>query len=482
MKYTHKLAATLVVLAFCLKPSFGQQYQAMHGSNYAGSLGVMNDPASALSSPLPWDITLLGLQLKNSTNFFYIEKYDPSGKNPQLAAWIQNGEYKRRLNTHFNMNLLNARIRSSNRSAISFGMNIRSASLGGSSTYNFIDTILEPNTFLKVNMNNQPLDAFVRSSTWAEAYGSLALNLADKKHFIWNAGVTIKANKGLAGIHATVSNGQFKEYIRPSNTIYQVTTADMNYGYSRNMDDWDPSKGFSSNLGHLLTKSEGGTSFDLGMEWIIKDQKNIELFNNRSQYNYTWKFGLSLLDLGYANYKYGLESAATSGVKPNVNGVALARKFDSTITGLDVLNDSIQTAVAQFNNTNGKYRISHPTRLVFNLDRQITDLIYINAELSIPFQALPEATYLKTKDLNFLTITPRRETQKYGLYLPLSITRDGSFWIGAAVRAGPVLFGFHRVPIGTKTSYQNGGAYLAYTISPSEKLRKSKGKIIKCPK
>ena len=481
MKLIQKRISILVVLAFGLNPSFGQQYQAVHGSNFAGSLGIMNNPASALSSPLPWDITLLGLQLKNSTNFFYIEKYDPSGKDPQLAAWIQNGEYKRRLNTQFNMNLLNTRIRTSNRSAISFGMNVRSASLGGSSTYNFIDTILLPNTFLKVNMNNQPLDAFVRSSTWAEAYGSLALNLADKKHFIWNAGATIKSNMGLAGIHASITNGQFKEYVRPVNNLYEVTTAELNHGYSANLDFWDPAASTKSNLKRYRSQSIGGTSVDLGMEWIIKDQRNIELFNNKSQYNYTWKFGLSMLDLGYAHYKYGLESVKTSGVKPNINGIALARKFDSTITGLDVLNDSIQTAVGQFNTLAGEFRMSHPTRIVFNVDRQITDLIYINAELSIPIQARTGAN-MQTQDLNLLTITPRRETQKYGVYLPLSITRDGTFWIGAAVKAGPVLFGFHRVPIGTKTSYQNGGAYLAYTISPSEKLRKPKAKIIECPK
>ena len=481
MKLIQKRISILLVLAFGLNPSFGQQYQAVHGSNFAGSLGIMNNPASALSSPLPWDITLLGLQLKNSTNFFYIEKYDPSGKDPQLAAWIQNGEYKRRLNTQFNMNLLNTRIRTSNRSAISFGMNVRSASLGGSSTYNFIDTILLPNTFLKVNMNNQPLDAFVRSSTWAEAYGSLALNLADKKHFIWNAGATIKSNMGLAGIHASITNGQFKEYVRPVNNLYEVTTAELNHGYSANLDFWDPAASTKSNLKRYRSQSIGGTSVDLGMEWIIKDQRNIELFNNKSQYNYTWKFGLSMLDLGYANYKYGLESVKTSGVKPNINGIALARKFDSTITGLDVLNDSIQTAVGQFNTLAGEFRMSHPTRIVFNVDRQITDLIYINAELSIPIQARTGAN-MQTQDLNLLTITPRRETQKYGVYLPLSMTRDGSFWIGAAVKAGPVLFGFHRVPIGTKTSYQNGGAYLAYTISPSEKLRKPKAKIIECPK
>jgi len=482
MKFIPKILLTLFFLTLCTIRSAGQQYQAVHGSNFAGSLGVMNNPASALSSPLPWDITLFGFQLKNRTNFFYLEKYDPTGKNPQLAAWIQNGEYKRKLNTQININLLNTRIRTSNRSAISFGMNIRSASIGASSTYNFVDSILEPNTFLKVNMNNQPLDAFVRSSNWAEAYGSLAWNLADKKYFIWNAGATIKANKGLAGIYAAINNGQFKEYIRPVLNIYEVTSVDLNYGYSANLDFWDPAASTQANLKRYNNQSKSGGSIDLGMELIIKDQQQMELFNNRSQYNYTWKFGLSVLDLGYAKYIYGIESANTSGVKPNINGIALTRKFDSTITGLDVLNDSIQTAVGQFNTLTGEFRMSHPTRLVFNVDRQITDLIYINAELSVPIMVLPASKYIRTQDMNLLTVTPRRETPKYGLYLPLSLTRDGSFWIGAAVKAGPVLFGFHRVPIGTKTSYQNGGVYLAYTISPSEKLKKTKGKIIKCPK
>ena len=482
MKFTLKHSLTLFVLTFCLLRSFGQQYQAVHGSNHAGSLGVMNNPASALSSPLPWDITIFGFQLKNSTNFFYLEKYDPTGKNPQLAAWIQNGEYKRKLNTQFNINLLNARIRTSNRTAVSFGINLRSASLGGSSKYNFIDTILEPNTFLKVNMNNQPLNAYLTSSSWAEAFGSLAFNLLDKKQFIWNVGATLKVNKGLSGIYAQISNGQFKEYVRPVYNLYEVTAVDLKFGYSRNMDDWDPAKGTMANIGHFIAKSEGGVSADLGMELIVKDQQQVELFSNRSQYDYTWKFGFSLLDLGYANYKHGLESIATSGVKPNINGIALARKFDSTVINIEVMNDSLQTAVGQFSTSVGKFRINHPTRMVFNVDKRISDLVYINAELSIPIDRMATGTSLATRNMNFITITPRRETQKYGLYLPVSINQDGSFWIGAAVKAGPVLFGFHRVPIGTKTSYQNGGAYLAYTISPSEKLRKPKGKIIKCPK
>ncbi len=482
MKLMKKAFLHLTVFVCSMGMSFGQHYQAVHGSNFAGSLGVMNNPASALSSPLSWDLTVFGLQLKNRTNFFYLEKYKPSGKTPQLAAWIQNGEYQRKLNTQININLLNARIRTSNRTAVSFGMNIRSSVQGRSSTYNFVDSILEPNTFLKVNMNNQPFDAFITGSSWAEAYGSVALNLMDKKRFIWNLGATAKANRGLSGVYAQISNGKFKEYVRPVRNIYEVTAVDLRYGYSANMDEWDPTKGTGTNIRKFLANSERGASFDLGMELIIKDQQQVELFNNRSQYNYTWKFGISLLDLGYANYRHGIESIATSGVKPNINGISLARKFDSTVTSLEVMNDSIQTAVGQFSNPTGNFRISHPTRMVFNVDRQISDVVYLNAELSLPLGLLASGMGLKTRDMNFITITPRRESQKYGLYLPLSVNMDGSVWIGAAAKAGPILFGFHRVPIGTKTSYQNGGAYLAYTISPSEKLRKPKGKVIKCPK
>ena len=35
-----------------------QDYQGLQGSPYAGSLGVANNPASILSTPYSWDVTL----------------------------------------------------------------------------------------------------------------------------------------------------------------------------------------------------------------------------------------------------------------------------------------------------------------------------------------------------------------------------------------------------------------------------------------
>ena len=67
--------------------------------------------------------------------------------------------------------------------------------------------------------------------------------------------------------------------------------------------------------------------------------------------------------------------------------------------------------------------------------------------------------------MNLISIAPRYETKGLGIYLPASVNTHGRFWIGGAVRMGPVLFGIHNLAnIVKKNTLQNGGAYLAVTF------------------
>ena len=50
-----------------------QNYQAINGSPYAGSLAPGNNPASIVHVPYAWDITPFSVQFKQSTNAFTIE-------------------------------------------------------------------------------------------------------------------------------------------------------------------------------------------------------------------------------------------------------------------------------------------------------------------------------------------------------------------------------------------------------------------------
>lgn len=81
-----------------------------------------------------------------------------------------------------------------------------------------------------------------------------------------------------------------------------------------------------------------------------------------------------------------------------------------------------------------------------------------------------------------LTVTPRWEKRTLGFYLPVQYNRHGNFWIGGAVKAGPLLFGTHNLlNIFSKNKYIGGGAYLAIIIRPMNFIRDARLKQYECP-
>jgi hypothetical protein len=473
---------SLILLASQLK-GISQFYQAIHGSNYAGSLGVQNNPSSSLSSPNPWDITALGFQISNSSNIFYLQRYALDGKNKQLLAFFKNGDFEKNINFNSNINLFNARMRITNRLALGMGINIRTHGKGQSSTYNFQDSLSNLNSFMLINDGNQPLKASFLNSTWTEVFGNLAYNLVDAKKWIWNFGLNMKVNKGLMGIKTQLNHASFNRVL-PNVPVYQLTDLDLQYTYSANLDKWDLSSSTISNLEKLVLNGEGGMSIDLGTEWFIKNLNDQDLFEQSTQYNYTWKFGLSVLDLGFSRYKNGLLNAKVKGLVRNMNVPDLALKFDSTIVDLNSFNDSLTTMVSSFQYESyfSKFKIFHPARLVINIDRPITDIFSINAEINLPASILQASSLNSFQAMSSLTLTPRIEDHRRGVYLPMTMNSQGYFWLGAAIKTGPLLLGIHNIlPFFQKMPYANSGGYLAYVISPSEKLRKPKRKDVKCP-
>src|SRR3989442_15673827 len=97
----------------CLFLSFGnvlsQNYHAIQGSSYAGSLGVGNNPASIADSPYPWDINLFSFQGKSSTNAVTVLRYSLLSSPKASRYRIDNGDYPRYGNGNFNIHFLNTR-------------------------------------------------------------------------------------------------------------------------------------------------------------------------------------------------------------------------------------------------------------------------------------------------------------------------------------------------------------------------------------
>jgi hypothetical protein len=457
-----------------------QNYHAVQGSSYAGSLGIMNNPASMLNTPYTWDLTLAGAQFKSSTNIITIHDFSLLSPSKNSSYSINPGDFERKARTSFNLNLLNGRFALDRRTAIGFGINIRGLGRIRTDPFNFHDSITNVRDFFSVNPTNRPLAGEFIGSSWIEIFGSYARTIWDRPDSRLNAGLTIRASRGLSGGFAQVDNLRFQSHTQGDYEYFTLQNGTLRYGYSSNFDRIDDSKNARQNARDFLSYTEGGAAIDLGAEYFIKSGA-IPTYEEDDYYDYEWRIGLSLLDLGVNQYKYGLESATASGLQPNVTDSAVENKFDD-ISSLEEANDSLATIVQNFSSLAGNFIVMNPTRLVVNVDRFLYDAFYINAEVSINLSPLAGTKYHHVEEMNFLTVTPRWETKNLGVYLPIQVNAAGNFWVGGAFKAGPLLFGVHNwANLFSKDKIQSGGAYMALVIRPGKLIQQKRDRRLNCP-
>lgn len=474
---------SLVILGLLLSLyGVGQHYTAVNGSSYTGSLNVHNNPASIVNVPVKWDLTLFGFQDKHYTNVVDVFKYSLLSNPANSEYLVREGDFKRYGAMNANLNLLNGRIGLNKKSAIAFGLNIRSYTDAQSSAYNYVDTIKRFGEFFGMNDPNRVYNANMVSSSWAEIYLSYARTIYENEFLRLNGGITLKGNRGLAGIFANIDNGQYEQIPATNPLQYRVNSAEVNWGYSSNLDRWDGNKGMGGNLGSFFSFTESGASADIGLELLIKPMAPETPATEESYFDYDWKIGLSFLDLGYAQYHFGKYSTAVSSILPNITDLRLDRSFDSTTKTLKNLKDSL-SAIYQFYGTyEGKYRINHPARMVLNVDRFITDAFFVNAELSVDLSKLPIKDNIRVRDINQVTITPRWETKRKGFYLPMYFNNRSQFWIGGAFRLGPILFGVHNwANIFSRKKITRGGGYFAIILRAKDITGSRREKRLDCP-
>lgn len=474
-----QIALAAVFLCMFMIPQ-AQNYQAIHGSPYAGSLGIYNNPATGVHSHYNWDVTLLSTQIKSSTNAFSSTK--PILSLPQASVYLSNGNTSRYEHTNQDVHLLNTRFKINRRSAIAFGLNGRSYVHAKAKDFKFIDTISSFNSFLQLNRPVPSIQGRAIENSWAELYASYSRIIRSTSTDQLSAGITLKGIRGASGLYVQIDQFSFDEFIEPGSLpTYFLKDAAGKYGYSSNYDKLEDNSG--DNVKEFLQYTQGSVGIDLGVEYLLKADYPPQFDDDQDELGYNWKIGVSVLDLGRNYFKHGRYSRTFSGAASTVSEVELEEKF-SGIEDIQDMYDSLQTVVTTLRENGPDFYIWQPTRLVINIDKPIVEDFYINGELTINFFSTQNKNQHHTRELNFLTVTPRWETSFFGAYLPVQFNTEGQLWIGTALKAGPLLIGVHDWgAIFNKNKIFNGGAYLALTVrnffSPSTKAKRIK--YMDCP-
>ncbi|HTE30016.1 MAG TPA: DUF5723 family protein [Chryseolinea sp.] len=452
---------------------YSQHYSAIHGSNYSGSLGVYNNPSSIVNVPYKWDLTLFGAQFQTISNAVTGRNFPSYFSGSDYEA--KQGNFIRKADVNVNLRLLNARYSISQKKAIAFGLNFRSNLQLATSPVNYHDSIVSTSSFLEVNQLSQHLNARFAGSAWMEVYGTYAFTLWDQESSRLNAGVTLKFLKGMSGGFVELNNVNINKQQQADETLYTIANGDAKYGYSSNHGDAS-----SFDLSDLFGGSKAGFAVDLGVEYLVKSQELTTVYDDVTYNDYDWKIGVSLLDLGANNFTYGSESRSVASLKEDVSGRVLNEKFHD-VKNLSSFNDSLATIVGETNALTGNFSIMNPARAVVNVDRYLTGNFYLNGELSV--NLIPESSKkLALRETKLLTITPRWETRRLGVYLPFEYTTRGNFWVGAALKAGPLLVGTHNLLNAfAPNKTLGGGAYIALIIRPWKESSQGRNKQYDCP-
>jgi Family of unknown function (DUF5723) len=456
-----------LILMLIFIPFFGstQNYQAVHGSSYAGSLGVTNNPASIVHVPYSWDLTLFSVQAKHSSNAVVINNLSLLSSSANTRVDAVQGSNKYFLMANQDLRILNGRIRLNEESAIAFGAAIRSGQSFNTGMVNWRDTINSVRQFMADNFANSPLSAYVRGQAWAEIYGTYARRLMENDNGILNAGITLNINRGIGA--AYVSSSEL--YLQPGQVHgqagYLLNDGKLDYGYSSNLDEWDQ-PGTSQELRKaFLKKTWSSLSLNLGAEYIIPAE-------DEDYYKYDLKLGVSLLDLGFNKYQYSTNSRSAVMSLDNISDSLVEATFEGLEATRD-LPDSIAQIAGSIQQLAGYFRVFTPARLVINADKRITGNLFINAELTLPLTSLLGQKKLYVREMSLAALTPRFETRSIGFYLPVTLNTRGEVWMGAAIKLGPLLAGVHNLSnVFTTNTMQHGGAYLAVNIRPFQKRDK----------
>jgi hypothetical protein len=432
-----------------------QGYQALHGSAFTGSTAYFNNPASPVNSAYPWDLTLLSAQVKIRSNFLYLKNFTLSDQsNSSLSA--KEGFTSKFLHSNMDLSLFNFLYKIDQKHALNIGFRMRSYTHSKAEPFVLTDSINRIHDFFIANRSTPNLQGYGTHAGWIEADLNYSAIIKENDHSRLSAGVTLQIMKGLSGAFFKLNKLSYLEAKTATDTAYYFSGGNGSFGYSANYDE--------NSFKNFMSKSKNGLGLSMGIEYLTyQTDRNDGKPNNAL--NYDWKLGASLMDLGGNIFAPSPNSGAFFTPDPTISDAKVDQKL-SGANSASAFRDSLNSLFTTSSLLTDNFNISNPTRLILNADKHLGNHFYINGELSMNFYSTASYTKYRTRELNLLTLTPRWETLAWGLYLPVQYNTQGQTWVGLAIKAGPLVLGFHNLGLLKKDPTINGGGYLLLSVHP----------------
>jgi len=470
----------LILFSFTSLFASGQEIVGNSYNNYLGVNGITANPASIASSRYKVHFNLFTVSTYAGSNLyefnskaFYKFKFD---------NWKENREYHKINEDNLkkgwtNIDILGPSLLLNLNKKSALGITTRFRTMVNA--YNFSNGTFNLFEKPEASIYNKDFnEKDVKAS--AHSFADIGLTYArilkqEGKHFL-KGGFTLKYIQGISAARVQVDNLNIN--LRDANGINKLNGKGALI-YAENIDRWTDENA-KVNSRNEINMRNGSIGLDLGAVYEIRSgrfQPNPDHF--KSKYRlipYDFRFSFALTDIGLpVKYKTGTQSANYSVTADNITKAAIQKKDDESMEEYLrrlQLNDLIDK-----NSATGDLKMALPASARANIDWHIAKQFFINADALVSLRRGAKSKTATPAYLSTFSLTPRFESQWFGISTPLSIDVQNQFNWGAGLRLGPVIVGSHSLFSNLmKTNFRNIDAYAGLSIPIYQGERRKKEK------
>jgi hypothetical protein len=421
-----------------------QEMWGITTSNYAGSTGVLLNPTSITTSKLYQDVNIAAIDIFFENNYAYIPQKDYSlvkliTSSSTLPKYGPDGLPFDHYTDKSNKFIYSSQMIKGPSYMVAIGRSAFAIHTGARVLTSAYDIPLEIANFGYYGIKYTPQHNINYNSS---NFGSTALMMGEigltyaydfRKISMedWSAGITVKRLFSIGGGYLNTTN---VNYIVLNDSTINFKNLNAEVGYSLPLD-------YSTNAfpdsGPLI--KGGGFGFDIGVTYQNKtlsyQKKRISKLCRQRYIDYYFRIGVSLLDVGYVNFKKNAQVQTFENVSAYWQNIDTLNYVN--INNLAASLSNVFYGDPAASHTADKIKVFLPTAFSVQADYRIYRNWYAGAVFISPVR-LGKAYIRRPAQV---ALVPRYETHDFEFSIPLSLYDYHHFRLGASVRYRWLTFG-----------------------------------------
>lgn len=410
-------------------------------------MGLGLNPASIVGAPYKWELHILSFDASVMNNYMYLKR------NSELIRKSFTGEtvaddktpdrYTKTDKWAYSSLFLKypAFIYNTKKFSFAFSTSTRLGLSANAVPYHLAK-------FIKEGFDYDPQQQLFYSSSgtsvvlinWQEFAYTAGMVLHDETDWYVTAAATLKYNHGFNSFFVNIND---MVYNSSADSLLIVQNLDMEYGHASAMDgEFDPSR--------ILKKRGKGWGVNYGMQFV--KNRNDNFYNPCSKTTekpYDYKIGVSVIDLGHINFSNEARTFSFTNSSSDWFGIDTV-KFNGIGKTDSILGKQFY---GMFMGARDKreFTLYTPAAVSVQLDYPLGFNFYANVSA---IQRIPLGRFA-IKRANQIAFTPRFETKRWAVSLPISFYEQFKPRVGVGLRFGIFTVGSDMISplIGLTDSY-----------------------------